>query len=285
MKSRSKLKKQIRKMILKHLWTFILIYLPFALLIILNLGTSKIAQKYPKIFIISLIAFIFWCLKRFLNIGVHFNLLDIIRSKGNEASTLSMPKIKKPLKASLIVFTERHAWAVFCIGCIREFWIIMWGLIFIIPLSILDVTNTLKILWFFIIPLVIPAIIKAIYTYNQSQYIYRDAVKSHQKISYSSSVVLSKLLMRGHRIQYLLLQLSFMDWLIPPAIISAVIAYPLTNSLKLTAIIVGATVAIVDAIISPYVKAMELIFYQRLIEQRANQHSEFYGNIMKALTE
>lgn len=61
--------------------------------------------------------------------------------------------------------------------------------------------------------LIIPGIIK-IYSYSQTYYILKDKLDSGQKISANEAITESRKLMNGHKMEYFILQLSFLGWLI-----------------------------------------------------------------------
>ncbi|SYW08502.1 conserved membrane hypothetical protein [Oenococcus oeni] len=61
--------------------------------------------------------------------------------------------------------------------------------------------------------LVVPGIIKSI-SYSQAFYIYRDHIDNGKPITYLQAITKSRELMDGHKMDYFVMELSFIGWLI-----------------------------------------------------------------------
>ncbi|KRL39110.1 membrane protein [Liquorilactobacillus uvarum DSM 19971] len=101
-------------------------------------------------------------------------------------------KLDNPFVDCLKLFQQReYVIGTIIISLLQTLWIFLWTLIFIIP-----------------------GIIKSI-AYSQAIYIYRDQVDAGHKIRYRDAVTQSRILMKNHKWEYFLLQLSFIGyWLL-----------------------------------------------------------------------
>ncbi|WP_162261172.1 DUF975 family protein [Liquorilactobacillus aquaticus] len=81
---------------------------------------------------------------------------------------------------------------------------------YVIGTIIISLLQTLLIfLWTLL--LIIPGIIKSI-SYSQAIYIYRDQLDAGNKIKYRDAITQSRMLMTNHKMEYFLLQLSFIGY-------------------------------------------------------------------------
>lgn len=114
-------------------------------------------------------------------IGVQFTFLDWLRQ--HQAPL-------HPVRSGLQVFTGKHFFSVLIIFIVRNIFIFLWSLL-----------------------LVIPGIIKG-YSYSQAFFIYKDIKDRGEsdKYSYLDYITLSRKLMDGHKMEFFVLQLSFIGW-------------------------------------------------------------------------
>lgn len=99
--------------------------------------------------------------------------------------------------------------------------------------------------------LIIPGIIKA-YAYTQSYFIYYDRYsKTGEKLSFSESVTASRKMMKGHKMELFVLDLSFILWYILGAL----------------------TLGIGYLWISPYINTTKAAFYKKLAEMEPVEES------------
>lgn len=123
-----------------------------------------------------------------LTVGVMFTTIDWLRTKKADFNTAS------------------GIFAVFC----KKYFV---GTIILVIL-----TTIFKGLW--TLCFVVPGIIKS-YSYSQTYYIYKDITDSGQdeNLNFLDYITLSRSLMKGHKLDYFVLQLSFAGWFILACII------------------------------------------------------------------
>ncbi len=93
----------------------------------------------------------------------------------------------------------------------QGFTIVKSGQYFLGSIVISILTMVYTILWTFL--LIIPGIIKS-FSYSQAIYIYRDAIDRGELMGYNEAITKSRELMDGHKMDYFVLQLSFIGWFI-----------------------------------------------------------------------
>lgn len=111
--------------------------------------------------------------------GVSFTLLDMVRDPNYEIV---------PLKDSLQVVKKGYTLPVIIICVLKNIFIFLWLLLFIVP-----------------------GIIKA-YSYELSYYIYKDAIESGEELSALDCITRSRELMDGYKGKLFVLELSFIGW-------------------------------------------------------------------------
>lgn len=117
-----------------------------------------------------------------VSVGVNFVLIDLFRDQATAT---------QPLKKSMTIFTNAHyVLGVIVIGIIQFIFIVLWMIL-----------------------LIIPGIVKSI-AYSQAYYIYRDALDHGHGISYLDAITQSRYLMNGHKMDYFILSLSFIGWML-----------------------------------------------------------------------
>ncbi|WP_334117368.1 DUF975 family protein [Ligilactobacillus sp.] len=123
-----------------------------------------------------------------LTVGVMFTTIDWLRTKKADFNTAS------------------GIFAVFC----KKYFV---GTIILVIL-----TTIFKVLW--TLCLIIPGIVKS-YSYSQTYYIYKDITDSghDEDLNFLDYITLSRSLMKGHKLDYFVLQLSFAGWFIVACII------------------------------------------------------------------
>lgn len=117
----------------------------------------------------------------YLLVGVNFAMIDWLRSR-------RVPT--RPFKRAFQAFTGRYIIPVFVL------FVIQWVLVF---------------LWTLL--LVVPGLIKC-FSYSQTYYLYKDLQETGaaDEIGYVDYVTLSRRLMDGHKLDLLILRLSFIGW-------------------------------------------------------------------------
>lgn len=116
-----------------------------------------------------------------LTVGVNYTLLDWLRTKKSDFSVV---------RGIFSVFTKRDFLAVVVLWIVQTLFEFFWYLVFIIP-----------------------GIVKT-YAYSQTYYIYKDIADNGggDDLNYLDYVTKSRQLMKGHKFEYFVLQLSFLGW-------------------------------------------------------------------------
>lgn len=115
--------------------------------------------------------------------GIAYSLLDWLRTGEQPASAV---------KAMFAVFSKQYFIPILVLFIIRTIFEFLWTLLFIIP-----------------------GIIKS-YSYSQTYFIYKDCLASgrNEDMNYLDYVTESRKLMKGHKFELFVLQLSFLGWAI-----------------------------------------------------------------------
>ncbi|MDV0429891.1 DUF975 family protein [Lactiplantibacillus sp. DA1] len=116
-------------------------------------------------------------------IGTSYAMLDWVRQPEREIH---------PVSDSTIGFTKRYGWALVGLIIYKAMLVFLWSLL-----------------------LIVPGIIKA-YAYTQTFYVYKDMLATtsagRPRPRYRDAVTRSRQLMKGHKWQLFVLQLSFLGW-------------------------------------------------------------------------
>lgn len=116
-------------------------------------------------------------------IGTSYSMLDWVRNP---------QRAIHPVSDATVAFTRQYGWSVIGLIIYRTVLIILWGCL-----------------------LIVPGIIKA-YAYSQAYYVYKDMVaatpQGGPKPRFRDAITRSRQLMRGHKWQLFVLQLSFIGW-------------------------------------------------------------------------
>ncbi|MCT4457794.1 DUF975 family protein [Lactiplantibacillus paraplantarum] len=116
-------------------------------------------------------------------IGTSYAMLDWVRQPEREIH---------PVSDSTIGFTKRYGWALVGLIIYKAILVFLWSLL-----------------------LIVPGIIKA-YAYTQTFYVYKDMLATtsagQPRPRYRDAVTRSRQLMKGHKWQLFVLQLSFLGW-------------------------------------------------------------------------
>ncbi len=116
-----------------------------------------------------------------ISTGISFTLLDWYRQPS---------RVIRPLRDAFQVFTRRYLLGCFLIWLLISIFTFLWALL-----------------------LIIPGIIKSI-AYSQAYFIYKDWTSQPEngKVSALDCITESRRLMDGHKMDYFMLQLSFIGW-------------------------------------------------------------------------
>ncbi|WP_125982227.1 DUF975 family protein [Loigolactobacillus iwatensis] len=114
-------------------------------------------------------------------VGIQYTFLDWVRNRDYEVH---------PLRDAFQVFSQPYFWGTIGLFFIQMIYVWLWSILFIIP-----------------------GIVKS-YAYKQSYFVYKDRrdVSGDAPVSFLGSITESRALMYGHKIDYFVLQLSFLGW-------------------------------------------------------------------------
>lgn len=149
-------------------------------------------------------------LSYFLLTGVAFTLLDLVTQEYYEI---------KPFNDLFQVFTKYSFWKFLLLYLLKRLYLLLWTLL-----------------------LIIPGIIKS-FSYSQAEFIYKDYQDQGKELSPNEAITLSRELMDGHKMDYFVLQLSFIGWFF------------------LSIILLGLPLLYVE----PYYRATQAVFYRSIM--------------------
>lgn len=163
----------------------------------------------------GLIALIYYCVVRIFMVGTSYSMLDWFRQPDREIH---------PVSDSTVGFTRRYALPTIGLILLQWLWITLWSLL-----------------------LIVPGIIKY-FAYSQTYFVYKDMLANtpagQPKPRLRDAVTRSRQLMVGHKMEFFILQLSFIGW----------------------AIVCGLTAGIGLIWLVPYRYGTTAAYYQNLIE-------------------
>ncbi|MFC6181560.1 DUF975 family protein [Lactiplantibacillus daowaiensis] len=137
------------------------------------------------VLIAVLIEFIFYAVVKIFMVGTMYSMLDWLRQPSREIH---------PVSDSTIGFTRPYAWPTIGLIILQAIWITLWSCL-----------------------LIVPGIIKY-FAYSQTYYVYKDMVAAtpagQPRPRLRDAVTRSRQLMVGHKMEYFVLQLSFIGWAI-----------------------------------------------------------------------
>lgn len=135
------------------------------------------------IFGFLLVQIVFGLIVKLFKIGTSYSMLDWVRNPEREIH---------PVADSTVGFTKTYAWPLVGLVIYRGILIFLWSLL-----------------------LIVPGIIKA-YAYSQAFYVYKDMLAAtpagQAKPRFRDAITRSRQLMRHHKFEYFVLQLSFIGW-------------------------------------------------------------------------
>lgn len=206
MKSRAQLKQEVKQLFKGRWKSAILLCLVISLVSILGI-TSQAVDQYQKTatsgggsasssfdpsllvtfgimaIVMAVVELVIYLVVKLFRVGTSYSMLDWVRQPQREIH---------PVADSTIGFTKPYGWHVAGLAILQAIWIGLWTLL-----------------------LIVPGIIKA-YAYSQSYYIYKDMVAAtpagQPAPRVRDAVTRSRQLMRGHKFEYFVLQLSFIGW-------------------------------------------------------------------------
>ncbi|WP_137625983.1 DUF975 family protein [Lactiplantibacillus pingfangensis] len=211
MKTRAELKQEVKQLFKGRWRSAILLCIVVSLLSIfgiltqtsngMNQATSHHATDYSSltqlphlswqllsimtgaVLIVLLIQLVFYFVVKIFSVGTSYSMLDWVRNPAREIH---------PVSDSTIGFTKQYAWSIIGLQICQAVLTFLWSLL-----------------------LIVPGIIKA-FAYSQTYFVYKDLLAAtpngQPRPRYRDAITRSRQLMRGHKFEYFVLQLSFIGW-------------------------------------------------------------------------
>jgi len=150
-----------------------------------HISWTIVATAFGILLIAALIQFVFYCVVKLFMVGTQYSMLDWVRNPSRESH---------PVSDSTIGFTRPYAWPTVGLIILQAIFIALWSLL-----------------------LIVPGIIKA-FAYSQTYFVYKDLVAAtpagQPRPKLTAAITKSRQLMRGHKWEYFVLQLSFIGWML-----------------------------------------------------------------------
>jgi len=173
------------------------------------------------IVIVLLLQLVFYCVVKIFMTGTIYSMLDWVRNPQREIHAVS---------DSTVGFTKQYAWPIVCLAIFQAVLVFLWSLL-----------------------LVVPGIIKS-FAYSQTYFVYKDMLAAtpagHDRPRYRDAITRSRQLMKGHKFEYFVLQLSFIGW----------------------AILSGITLGIGQLWLTPYRYGVFANYYDNLVKVAATEN-------------
>lgn len=181
---RKQLKREARTLLTHHYGFFFVLFLPIFILTMLT-AIFNAPWWHDQTVIwsgsdwMSLLCDILLSL---LSVGIYFVLVDLFRGEAT---------LNQPLTKSMTIFhNSQYVLGTIVISIIQFIFVMLWMVL-----------------------LIVPGIIKSL-AYSQAYFIYRDSVDQGRPITYLDAITQSRRLMDGHKLEYFVLSLSFIGWLL-----------------------------------------------------------------------
>lgn len=133
---------------------------------------------------------------------------------------------QNPLRKSLtFIDDQRLFWGTTWTWILRSILLSLWSLLFIpgfLFMILLPNALGLSLSIAEFIAVTVWVVIKSL-AYTQALWVYRDARLANQPVSAYTAIMTSQDMMKGYKVDYLVLQLSFIGWMILVAITSGIV--------------------------------------------------------------
>lgn len=179
---RRQLKRKAKQTLNPHFKFFAAMILPwFIAAVLANVNENiSLEQTNDYLFKGDFVTFFIGIIAYLLMVSFSFTSLDLIRGHGT---------FKSGIASSTTIFRNGNYFIGSIMVTILKFiWIFLWSLL-----------------------LIFPGYIKQL-AYSQALFIYKDAVDQGQHIKYRDAITRSRHLMRGHKWELFVIQLSFIGW-------------------------------------------------------------------------
>ena len=230
MYNRPEQKQEVKGLIRGHQRFFFILFLPFLLIEIISsivnsqsrfndiFSTDKAIQvNNIDVLINSASTIVFSILASIFLLGAIYTVFNVLRGQDD---------FQNPLRKSLtFIDDQRLFWGATWTWILRSILLSLWSLLFIPGfLFMLLLPNalglSLSIAEF--IAVTVWVVIKSL-AYTQALWVYRDARLANQPVSAYTAIMTSQDMMKGYKVDYLVLQLSFIGWMILVAITSGIV--------------------------------------------------------------
>lgn len=228
MYNRQEQKQEVKGLIRGHQRFFFILFLPFLLTyiaynILANQVSFNSAIKVDATNVTSndavnyVATFIFIILASIFLLGAIYTVFNVLRGQDD---------FQNPLRKSLtFIDNQRLFWGTTWTWILRSILLSLWSLLFIpgfLFMILLPNALGLSLSIAEFIAVTVWVVIKSL-AYTQALWVYRDARLANQPVSAYTAIMTSQDMMKGYKVDYLVLQLSFIGWMILVAITSGIV--------------------------------------------------------------
>lgn len=230
MYNRQEQKQEVKGLIRGHQRFFFILFLPFLLIEIVSsivnsqsrfndiFSTDKAIQvNNIDVLINSASTIVFSILASIFLLGAIYTVFNVLRGQDD---------FQNPLRKSLtFIDDQRLFWGTTWTWILRSILLSLWSLLFIpgfLFMILLPNALGLSLSIAEFIAVTVWVVIKSL-AYTQALWVYRDARLANQPVSAYTAIMTSQDMMKGYKVDYLVLQLSFIGWMILVAITSGIV--------------------------------------------------------------
>ena len=230
MYNRPEQKQEVKGLIRGHQRFFFILFLPFLLIEIISsivnsqsrfndiFSTDKAIQvNNIDVLINSASTIVFSILASIFLLGAIYTVFNVLRGQDD---------FQNPLRKSLtFIDNQRLFWGTTWTWILRSILLSLWSLLFIpgfLFMILLPNALGLSLSIAEFIAVTVWVVIKSL-AYTQALWVYRDARLANQPVSAYTAIMTSQDMMKGYKVDYLVLQLSFIGWMILVAITSGIV--------------------------------------------------------------
>ncbi|KDB01448.1 DUF975 family protein [Apilactobacillus kunkeei] len=230
MYNRQEQKQEVKGLIRGHQRFFFILFLPFLLIEIVSsivnsqsrfndiFSTDKAIQvNNIDVLINSASTIVFSILASIFLLGAIYTVFNVLRGQDD---------FQNPLRKSLtFIDNQRLFWGTTWTWILRSILLSLWSLLFIpgfLFMILLPNALGLSLSIAEFIAVTVWVVIKSL-AYTQALWVYRDARLANQPVSAYTAIMTSQDMMKGYKVDYLVLQLSFIGWMILVAITSGIV--------------------------------------------------------------
>lgn len=230
MYNRPEQKQEVKGLIRGHQRFFFILFLPFLLIEIVSsivnsqsrfndiFSTDKAIQvNNIDVLINSASTIVFSILASIFLLGAIYTVFNVLRGQDD---------FQNPLRKSLtFIDDQRLFWGTTWTWILRSILLSLWSLLFIpgfLFMILLPNALGLSLSIAEFIAVTVWVVIKSL-AYTQALWVYRDARLANQPVSAYTAIMTSQDMMKGYKVDYLVLQLSFIGWMILVAITSGIV--------------------------------------------------------------